>query len=394
MKAIFARRALAILMVTPSIAMAEQSLTQAITNQLRTVTETCENLLGDDSPAVLTGGLQEICARNSPAGSEASTQGPSAGNTHSLASEAQALLKNARGDTGKTQVLDSRWSLFANAEQESLDGDATNLADAFDSSATRVNAGVSYALNSDAQFGLAVVSKQQEGDYQQGGDFDSSSLGVRFIADLGLGDDAFVQLLIGQDKTETDRNRVASFTDRANNTVIFFRSASVNSNFEYYETEAAVVFGTYYAVGNATLSPVLGLTWQNIDYGTYSEAGNSGFEVVTYDDSSKSLQALLGVQASWAVPFGWGVWAPQIGATLKNEFENKARKVDVSFTGDTRAKRFSYDIEEGDSNYLAVSAGSVFVLKNGWQFYVNAETYTAYENYSRSLVSTGLRVEL
>ncbi|HEY6529644.1 MAG TPA: autotransporter outer membrane beta-barrel domain-containing protein [Cellvibrionaceae bacterium] len=383
------------LAVAPSFAFAAQSLTQAINSQLQTVAEPCSNLLGNDNGGtVLTGGLEEICARSAPVGSQASTQGPSAGNTNNLASDARALLQNANGETGATQDLTGKWSLFANVERETLSHDATTLADAFDSDALRVNAGINYALNATSQLGAAVISKTHEGDYESGGDFSSDSIGLRLIAEFGFGKESFLQVLLGRDQTDTDRTRAASFTDTFQNAVVFSRSATPTSSFSYDENEAAIVLGTQCALGSTTITPSLGVNWQQIDFGTHSEAGASGLEVTTYDDTAKSLQGVLGLQASWAVSTGWGVWAPQIGASFINEFENKSRQVQVSFTGDTRAKRFSYDTEEGDSSYLALSAGSVFVLKNGLQFYVNAETYTAYENYSRTVVSGGLRLEL
>lgn len=384
-----------ILALMPSLGWAEQSLTQAINYQLQqTIGEPCANLLGDDGATVLTGGLREICARLVPAGSQSATQGPSAGNTHSLASDARALLQNAQGETGAHTKLTSNWSLFANIEQETLNHDATTLADAFDSDALRVNAGINYALNANNQLGLAVVSKSHEGNYQQGGDFSSDSLGMRLIGEFNFGEESFLQLLIGQDKTNTDRNRAAAFTDTFQGATVFSRTAKLNSNFSYNETEAAAVLGSRWAWGGTTISPSLGINWQHIEFGTHSETGNSGLEITTYDDTTKSLQAVLGVQASWAISVDWGVWAPQIGASFINEFENKSRQVQVSFTGDTRAKHFSYDTEEGDRNFLAVSAGSVFIMQNGWQVYLNAETYAAYAHYNRTVISGGLRWEL
>jgi hypothetical protein len=385
--------AIAFFALTPSFALAQQSLTQAINSQLKTFEGPCSFLLGDDDATVLTGGLDAICSRFSPAGSQAATSGPSAGNTHSLASDARSLLQSASGETGTQEKLTANWSLFANLEQETLNRDATELADAFDSNALRVNAGVNYALNANSQLGLAVVSNSHEGDYQQGGDFSSDSLGVRFIGEFGFGEESFLQVLIGQAQTDTDRNRVAIFTDTSEGRITTF-SAKPNSNFSHDETEAAAVVGTNWSLGGTTISPSLSINWQQIDFGTHSETGNTGLEITTYDDTFESLQAVFGLQASWAISADWGVWAPQIGASFINELENKSRQVQVSFTGDTRAKRFSYDTEEGDSSYLAVSAGSVFVLKNGWQFYLNAESYAAYENYSRTLVSGGVRWEL
>lgn len=372
-----------------------QTLNEAINVQLSAAVSPCSNLLGaDDGGAVLTGGLLDICGRSSPFGSVPNSQGASTANTQSLAGDARGLLQNARGDTGISQELTANWSFFANIEHETLNHDATALADGFASDALRVNAGVNYAFTPKNHLGLALVSKTHDGDYQAGGDFSSDSIGARLIADFGLTDNTFAQILLGRDNTDLDRSRKATFFDAADGAVIYSLSASPKSAYSGTETEAAAVLGGSWLLGGTTISPTLGVNWQQIDYDTHSEVGNSGLEVTTYANTADFLQAIIGLQSSWAVSADWGVWAPQLGARFINEFENKSRQVQVSFTGDRRGKRFTYDTEEGDSSYVAFAAGSVFVLKNGWQFYLNAESYAAYENFSRTVVSGGLRWEL
>lgn len=389
--------ATAIFAISPSFALAAQSLNQAINEQLQTVTASCENLLdGDNADLVLSSGLQAICNREAAVGASSEAFGPSAGNTSSLSSGAQSMLQSARGEAAQAEAIIGNWSLFANIETETFDGDATALADAYDSTATRFNAGANYRIKNNSQIGAALVSKRHQGDYQQGGDFSTDSIGLRLIADMNFGETSFLQVLVGRDNADTDRNRAARFIDivPSNGFVLVDVSAKPNSNFSYDETEAAALLGTQWTFGGTTLTPSIGLNWQQIDYGTHSETGTSGLEITTHDDTSKSLQGLLGLQANWAIAADWGVWAPQLGARFINEFENKSRQVQVSFTGDRRGKRFTYDTEEGDSSYVAFAAGSVFVLKNGWQFYLNAESYAAYENFSRTVVSGGLRWEL
>ncbi len=372
-----------------------QTLNEAINFQLSAAISPCSNLLGaDEGRDVLTGGLDTICNRFVPAGSVPNSQGASTANTQSLAGDARGLLQNARGETGVSQELTANWSFFANIEHETLNHDATALADGFDSDALRVNAGVNYAFTANNHLGIAFVSKTHDGDYQAGGDFSSDSIGARLIADFGLTENTFAQILLGRDNTDLDRSRKATFFDTANGGVIYSLSASPKSAYSGTETEAAAVLGGSWLLGGTTLSPTLGVNWQQIDYDTHSEAGNSGLEITTYANTADFLQAIIGLQASWAVSADWGVWAPQLGASVINEFENKSRQLQVSFTGDARAKRFTYDTEEGDSSYMTVSAGSVFLLKNGVQFYVNAEQYVGFADYTRTVFSGGFRWEL
>lgn len=378
-----------------SVQAVAQSLNEAINSQLSAEKSACLNLIGADAGQdVFTGGLDLICNRPVPAGSVANSQGASTANTQSLGSDARSLLQNAHGETGVSEKLSADWSIFANLEHETLDHDATALADGFDSDALRMNAGVNYAFSQNSNIGLALVSKSHDGDYQAGGNFASDSLGVRLIADFGLTENTFAQVLIGRDNTDTDRTRKASFSDTSDGVISYSLTANAQSDYSAEETQAAAVLGANWVLGGTTLSPSLGINWQQIDYDTHSEAGNSGLEVTTYANTADFLQAVIGLQASWAVSTNWGVWAPQIGANFINEFENKSRQLQVSFTGDTRAKRFSYDTQEGDSSYAALSAGSVFVLKNGVQFYVNAEQYVGFADYSRTVLSGGLRWEL
>ncbi|HEY5604458.1 MAG TPA: hypothetical protein VIM41_15255, partial [Gammaproteobacteria bacterium] len=78
----------------------------------------------------------------------------------------------------------------------------------------------------------------------------------------------------------------------------------------------------------------------------------------------------------------------------KHEFEDKSRRVNVSFTQDTRAQQFSYDTEAGDSDFVEVGAGVAFVFSQGNQAFIRVQTLLEHEFYDSVIISAGLNIAL
>lgn len=348
-----------------TVTYAELSLPEAINQQLSPFAPNnpnkvqCGALLGaDKAEKVLTGGLKEFCSEQLtiPQGATSTAQGPAMGNADGQATHFRTDYQTA----GSEQRLSSHWSFFSSIEQTNADQTITPLADAVTSNQQRLNAGFNYLFSSSNQLGVLFHRTSSQGDYDAGGDFSDEGYGFSALADFALGEEGFLQLSLAKETASTERNRLAAFTILSGDDEVISIKGTPKSDFNYGETQASALLGNSWMLASIKLTPTLGVNWRRNNYGTHSETGDSGLEITTYNDTIKSLQAIAGVQASWAVPLNLGVWAPQVGADYIREFENKSRVLEVSFTGDSRAKHFSYNTQGGDNSYTILSIGSVF----------------------------------
>ncbi|MFO1370218.1 MAG: autotransporter outer membrane beta-barrel domain-containing protein [Marinagarivorans sp.] len=381
----------------PSKSQADVSLSEAVNQQLSPYSAgnssgfLCGQLLGvDDANEVLTGGLYLFCTYSGgiPQASTASTQGPNTGNINNKTSNVR--LTSQAGHT--SQQLTNRWSVFSSFEHTSSKQAVSKLLDAYKANQQSFNIGLNYMLSDSANMGFLLNQRANEGDYDAGGDFADDSIGTIGFIELGLGDDGFLQLSAGREVVNTERNRLAEFSISGEGPAPSIKGQP-KSDFSYSQTQLAVQLGSSWILGATQLTPSLAINWQLNNFGTHTESGDSGLEITTYDDAQKFLQGIAGVRASWVANFNWGVFAPQLEANFIREFENKAREVEVSFTGDKRAKRFFYNTPAGDNNYLTLSAGGVFILKNGWQVFADIESYSGYANFNQTAASLGVRAE-
>jgi hypothetical protein len=381
-----------ILMLTISVNLHALTLNEAVNAQLETVSAPCDRLLGTDPASVLTDGLANLCARAVPLGSTPQSTGGGAASLSDLSSS--STTKVQRTDAGKETQIGSKWTLFFTADTEKLNRDVTDAEDGFDSSAWRFLAGTTYALNARTDIGLALTTQHHDGDYTNGGDFKAKTNGIRFLATRYISQQVFVQASAGYDAVSSQRARAAIFEEYFNGGLVFSREGKPSSDFSYNQTELSILSGYNYTHQNMTVTPQLGINWLNTDYGTYSETGDSGLELTFHDDQRESLQSSLGVQTTIAISNTFGVTIPQLDLHWVHEFADKSRRVNVSFTQDTRAKQFTYDTEAGDRNYFELGAGTAFVFAGGNQAFIRAQTLLGHDFYDNYVISAGLNIEL
>lgn len=377
-----------------------QSLDEAINQQLALGPLPCAELFAGvtDNTDRLTGGLLNICSAAVPAGAVSSSGGGGSATPISTPVAMQNIVDAAHGDKqakdNTSLAIDNKWSLFFTAESESLDRDNTEFEQGFQSDQSRFIFGSSYSPNPKVVYSLAHYINRHKGDYDGGGDFENSSEGARLLSSFRPTENTFINLLAGFDSVSSARERAADFSFEFNNASVFSTSGSARSDYDYDRYGLNFDAGYQHQYGRYTVSPSLGLLWNNEDYGTYSEGGNTGLELTFYDDERESLQSLLGLNISANFGTSFGVLSPQLGFTWHHEFEDDQRRAEVSFTGDNLAERFSYQTEAADSDFFNINAGVAVIFKGGLQGFVNIQALAGHEFYDNTIASLGLRYEL
>jgi uncharacterized protein YhjY with autotransporter beta-barrel domain len=376
------------------------SLEEAVNAQLALGPLPCAELLSGyaDNTDRFSGGLLDICSAAVPAG----TVSNSSGGNSAVATTTPAVMSNVvknihagknSSDEAITTKINPDWSLFFTAEAEALDKEETDFSGAYDSDSFRVLAGVTYSANPAAVYSFAFDSTRQDGDYNSGGNFEHNSYGARLLASFRPTDQWFVSALTSVSSISADYQREGHFSFDFNHASVFSTTGTPAADYEYDLYGINLETGYEYQTGRYTFSPSIGLQWQKTDYGTYSETGNSGLELTFYDRKQMSLQTTLGLTTTASFSTSFGAVNPQLGLAWHHELKDQSNG-EISFIGDSFNERFQYETDELDSNFLTISAGAVFVLKQGLQGFVNVQTMAGHDYYDSVIANLGFRLEL
>lgn len=386
-----------------------QTLDEAVDRQLAIGLESlnpCEMLRAGDPLSVLEGPLKEICNRPTPSSKSLSSNstGGGAGTATTLPAIVNERLHKARekeaeeteADSNETMVeLGKGLNLFLSGEYEVLDRDVSTFEDGYDSDIRRLTTGADIQLTKHLFAGLAANTSKQNGDFTGDGSFSSESYGIVGFSSYLPTDRSFVQVYGGYATNSHDRRRVATFTELDSDGNLNYEKTGVpDADYDADQFSAGILAGYDQPVGKVTISPRVGLDWVNTAYDTYSEAGDSGLELTFHDDEQTSLQSTVGLLTS--VPFStdFGVMTLQGAFNWKHEFDQKQRDVEVSFVGDTRSKRFTYETEKPDEDFFEFNGGFSMVLPNGIQPYGNFRALLGHKFFDNYAVAVGLRIAL
>ncbi len=366
-----------------------QSLDDAVNTQLAIAPAGlgCDVLFaGGGNP---TGALLDICNRPVAQGySPGATGGASATPPSSPSS------KKPLEETNNEIQLSSNWSVFFTVEAGSLDRERTELEGPFTSTVNRFLGGASYTLNKDLSISGILNISTQDGDFSNGGSFNTDATELNVLASYQVNDKLSAQASVFLQNISTDRERIASFSDVSGTQIFNQVFGSPTASFSPKKTGFSTNVDYQFNFGKYTLMPQAGIEWSKTDFGTYSENDDSGLQLTFHDDQVESFQSKIGVIASTVVNTGSGVFLPQISLDWRHEFEDEGRNIIVSFVEDLNSTKFSYETSDQDSDYIDLNVGGVFVFPNGYQGFVNVQKYLSHSLYDTMLVSAGVRKEL
>lgn len=388
-----------------------QTLNDAVASQLefRNFVPCAQLRAGQPIPdSYLTGRLLAICKRGGgSAGTTPSVStGGGAATPTNLPSIVQKRLREAGGKTTQPTTgrgasadniatFENGLSLFISGEFENLDRNGTAFEDGYDSDFWRITAGADAQVAESLVAGLAVDGSWQDGDFDGGGDFEVQSYGIVGFGIFLPTDTTFVQFYGGFARDSYSRDRNGVFTDvlpDGSLPVNLTASGIQNADYDADKYRAGVLLGYNYAIDRFSISPRAGLDWAHTNFETYSETGDSGLELTFHDDDQTWLQTRVGVQLSVDFRTVFGLIVPQASFDWKHEFENDQRNVQVSFVGDMRANRFSYQTQPPDHNWFEFNAGVVASVDDQIQLFGNYRTIIGHKFFDSHAGTIGLRI--
>jgi uncharacterized protein YhjY with autotransporter beta-barrel domain len=382
----------ATLLCLPNLTLAARTLDQAIQAQLDL---DCLGLTGGGSAAGLSADLNSICG-----GSNSSGVGASSGGSTGTAQSLGATVENRRQDrlegkeTGNqaTFNLPSGLGLFISGNVESLDRDKTTFGDGFDSTVWGATAGADFRFNDMFLAGTAFHYVNRDGDFDGGGGFSTNSYGVLAYGSIMPIPATWLDVVLGYTNHNYLVDRPVSYVEAGSGDSIGGRSSS-NSNGNEFIIRA--IAGYDHTFSNITIGPRIGVNYTHNKIDDYSEDGGGGL-ALSYDDQKvKSLQTTVGAQGSIAINTSYGVWVPQATADYIHEFENDRRNIKVQFDGDKRAtpSKFSFNNDKPDRDFFNLGIGTVLVLPNGIQPFVNFRAMVGNDRFDNYAGTVGVRIE-
>ncbi|MEX2494297.1 MAG: autotransporter outer membrane beta-barrel domain-containing protein [Nitrospirales bacterium] len=374
----------------PTQTLAATTLDQAIANQLDLQ---CQNLTGGGAVAGLGSNLTALC-NDIPSG-----PGGSAGGGTGSAQSLGATVENRRNDrlegnsTGNqaTFNLPSGLGIFVLGNFEALNRDRTTFGDGFDSTVLGATAGADYRFNEMFLAGGAFNYVNRDGDFDGGGNFNTDSYGGIVYGSVMPIPALFMDVSLGYTRHNYDLKRQVQYVTLGGTP--FGGNARSDSDGNEFLIQALT--GYDHSIGNITIGPRVGVNYSRLSIDDYKENGGGGIGLEYDDQTVKSLQTTVGVQGSMAINTSYGVWVPQATADYVHEFENDRRSIDVQFIEDNRANptKFSFNNDKPDRNFFNLGIGTVLVLPNGIQPFVNFKALVGHSQFDNYAGTIGVRIE-
>ncbi len=374
----------------PNSTLAATTLDQAIANQLDLQ---CQNLTGGGAVPGLGPNLTALC-NDIPSG-----PGGSAGGGTGSAQSLGATVENRRLDrlegesTGNqaTINLPSGLGLFVSGNFEALNRDRTTFGDGFDSTVLGATVGADYRFNNMFLAGGAFNYTNRDGDFDGGGNFDTDSYGFLAYGSVMPIPAMFVDVSLGYSRHNYDVKRQVQYVTLGGTP--FGGNARSDSDGNEFQIQALT--GYDHIIGNITVGPRVGVNYSRNSIGDYKESGGGGIGLEFDDQTVKSLQTTIGLQGTMAINTSYGVWVPQATADYIHEFENDQRSIDVQFIEDNRANptKFSFNNDKPDRNFFTLGMGTVLVLPNGIQPFVNFKALVGHSQFDNYAGTIGVRIE-
>lgn len=369
-----------------------QTLNDAVTAQLRAGDNAiaCELLLSGDPTNVLgSGGLFMICER--PSGQPnppTSVGGGFAATPPSPPSAVEDRLEKESEISGSPKR-----GFFLTIGHDTVNRVPSPFEDGYGSDVTRLAAGVDFLIGDTWLLGVAVDGSRRDGDFIDGGDFETSTVGLTGYGAYLIGDNGSLDFYAGYSGHSNDRLRRATFTEVLDLNNPFSVVGAPTADFDADQLLAGIKYSYDWVWDNVTLGPRLSYDWNQTDYDTYSEVDDSGLALTFYDNDETSSQFSGGLAASAAVSTKFGSVLIEQSVFYKHETDQDQRDVEISFFEDSRARRFSYQTEVPDRNFIEYSLGITFIVENGLQVLLEYRGISSHRLLDSNGVALGFRKE-
>lgn len=287
------------------------------------------------------------------------------------------------GFPGAVFVLSPGLSAYLSAGGTAVNHRNNPYEGGYDAVVPEVAVGVDYLITSWMLAGLAFNYSNVDGNYDEGGNFDTNNVGPMIYATFLPFKGAFINTVLGYTWQDNSNQRLSDPSLGATGPI----SADYNTNVY----SASILGGYDYPIDNFTIGPRLGASVAHWQTDNFTERGNTGLEMKYSGLNQTSVQSSFGLQASVVIETSFGYLVPQVAAAWVHEYANDARNIQAQFVEASPSPVFTFQREKPARNWADIGIGATAVLRNGLQPFVQFATMQGNDNFVTYGGSAGVR---
>lgn len=281
-------------------------------------------------------------------------------------------------------------SVFFSAGAEQLDHHNNRYEDGYDSQIPTVTVGLDYQFTSWLFAGIAFNYYNFSGNYDDGGRFNTNSIGPIVYLNVLPFTNAFAQVTLGYARKDYYRTRRGFVTGPSGESTGGGQQGGSSGN----ELNTSLLLGYDVPIDNFTVGPRFGLNYVGTQVDDYREHGDTGLELRYSGQDQSSLQSSLGALATVAIATSWGVLLPQASASWVHDYAIGGRNIQASYVSDPSNSQFTFKTEPVAENFANLGLGISAQLSNSIQPFVTFRTIQGNDNLVSYGGSLGVRVPL
>jgi uncharacterized protein YhjY with autotransporter beta-barrel domain len=291
--------------------------------------------------------------------------------------------KDSGGSAGD-EAMAGRLGGFITGTINIGEGESRNRENSFDIDNQELLGGVDYRFNKDLVLGGALgysTSETRENGGDTGLDIDGWNLSI--YGNYYPARNWYVDWLMGYGESSIDSRRtinIGAVTTRA-------KGGTDADNFS-----ALIGTGYSYVYQAWTIDTYTNLEYRNSEVDAYRERNDAGLDLNIYKTSTDVLTGRLGVRASNALSFNFGVLVPQFELELVKDFENEAPEIEAELSLMPEAGTFTLTNEDPDDSYVNTGISVTGVFKNGVTGFFRYSTMLAKDDISLDTWQLGARM--
>lgn len=296
--------------------------------------------------------------------------------------------------SGSTASADgyNRWGFFINGNYGTGEKDETFNENGFDFDAYGITIGIDYRFNDNFVGGIAVGMASSDVDIDDNaGEYDTDGENIAVYA-LYNGEKFYVEGSLTYGSYDYEGERIISYGPIS-------LTADSDTDGDQLAWSLGVGYSTYKNRWN--LSYYGRLEGLDAEVDSYNETGSGNVEWLVHvdDQDVDSLQAVLGVQAAFAISRDFGVIQPYANLEVHHEFDDDSRNVTAFYLADPffAAGDTTYAInlktDDPDETFFLLTLGTTFVFKGGTQLFFNYDTVLGLDDVDSHSITAGLRIE-
>ncbi len=357
-----------------------------------------------------TGNLNAVACAGASGDSQSSLNPsqPLASNDQPLARAREKAESAQREETGSGAPSDTvdigPFSLLVNGRGNWFERDAANGERAYDGDSYSLELGLDRRLSERAVIGGFVSYDHTDINFDRedatdftaslnpgGTQVDSGNLVV--FGAYNVTPAAYLEAAAGYGFSDYEfrRNAVAQQTGAAIDDFDLVLTSGDSNGHDYWFSFGGGYDANRGAVDYGVFARV---TWarSRIDGYREKDLNASGFALLVDDAKRTSLTTTLGVRASRAVSFDWGVLVPAVRVEYEHEFEDDPSSVTSAFI-DVPELTFSPARDDPDQDWFNLALGTQFILPGGLMPFFEAQARLGQRDVDRYQVVLGVRSE-